>query len=82
MNEYKTKKSNNEITVYAVSTAFPYRELLLEEVDYSPEIKASLLGSDETITVAEKGGKALLLIPPLNPDRLTSEYLYTFKLTR
>lgn len=68
--------------VYAVTTFFPFKEVFLGEVDYSPELKASLLGSDEKIEVAEKDGKALLIIPPLNPDCLKTEYLYTFRLEK
>ncbi|MBR3439468.1 MAG: hypothetical protein IKH13_08210, partial [Clostridia bacterium] len=76
---YYTEKDG---AVYAISTAFPFKEVFLNEVDYSPELKASLLGSDEKIEVIEKDGKALLVIPPLNPDCVKSEYLYTFKLEK
>ena len=65
-----------------ITTAFPFKEVFLGEVDYSPELKATLLGSDETINVCEKDGKALLVIPPLNPDCVSSEYLYTFRLEK
>ncbi|MCR5149973.1 MAG: alpha-L-fucosidase [Clostridiales bacterium] len=76
---YYTQKDG---AVYAVSNSFPFKELYLEEVDYSPELKVSLLGSGAEIKTAEKSGKLLLIIPPLNPDNLDSEYLYTFKITK
>ena len=76
---YYTEKDGN---VYAITTAFPFKEAFLGEVEYTPSMKASLLGSDEKITVCEKDGKALLVIPPLNPDRVDSEYLYTFRIEK
>lgn len=74
---YYTKKDK---TVYAISNKFPFGERLLEEADYKPGIKATLLGSDVRVEVKEKDGKVLLTFPPINPDELKSEYLYVFRL--
>lgn len=74
---YYTK---NGATLYAISNRFPFSELLLSEVDYKPGITAELLGGNAEITVKEKDGKVLLSFPPINPDELNTEYLYTFKL--
>lgn len=76
---YYTKKDN---TVYAISNSFPFNELYLEEVDYSPELKATLLGGNVKLEITEKNGKALIIIPPINPDELNTEYLFTFKITK
>lgn len=67
--------------VYAISRKFPFGELLLDEVAYNPDIKASMLGCDACIDVKEKDGKVLLVFPAINPDTVECEYLYTFKLT-
>ncbi len=74
---YYTRNGEN---VYAISNKFPFKELLLEEIPYKDGMTAELLGSDETFEVVEKDGKALIVIPPLNPDELKTEYLYTFKI--
>lgn len=76
---YYTQK---EDAVYAISNAFPFKELYLEEVDYDPMLKAALLGSNAELKIVEKNGKTLIIIPPINPDELSSEYLYTFKITK
>ncbi|MCQ2481394.1 MAG: alpha-L-fucosidase [Clostridia bacterium] len=75
---YYTKKDN---AVYAISNKYPFESIVLEEIDYNPEAKASLLGSNADIKTAECNGKLMLIIPPINPDTLDSEYLYTFKIT-
>lgn len=75
---YYTKKDN---AVYAISNKYPFESIILDEIDYNPEAKASLLGSNADIKTAECNGKLMLIIPPINPDTLDSEYLYTFKIT-
>lgn len=74
---YYTRKGD---TVYAICEAFPFGEQLLTEIGYRPGIRAELLGSDAEITVAERGGKLLLKLPPINPDDLASSLLYAYKI--
>ena len=76
---YYTKKGEN---VYAVINRFPFGTQLLELVDYDPEMKAELLGSDAVLEIRDNGGKAEIVFPAINPDELDSEYLYTVKLTK
>ena len=76
---YYTQKDN---AVYAVSNAFPFGSLMLNEVEYSPKLRATLLGSDAQLTVAQQDGKALILFPPINPQTLDTEYMYTVKLEK
>lgn len=76
---YYTQK---EDAIYAISNAFPFKELYLEEIAYDPALKVTLLGADTELKIAERNGKALIIIPSINPDELNSEYLYTFKITK
>lgn len=71
----------NNNCVYAVSNMFPFKEILLEEIPYNDKLTVSILGCKEKLNVVNKGGKALVIIPPLNPDELDSQYLYTFKVS-
>lgn len=76
---YYTQKPG---AVYAVTNRFPFGSLLLSEVDYSPELKASLLGSKAELKVIPQDGKALIVFPPIDPQTVECEYLYTVKLTK
>lgn len=67
--------------VYAILNRFPFGEQTLELIDYAPSLKAQLLGSDAPLTVRDAGGKAQIIFPPINPDTLKSQWLYTIKLT-
>ena len=51
-------------------------------MDYSPRLKASLLGSDAPISVREHHGKAQLVFPPIDPETVDSRWLYTIRLTK
>lgn len=74
-----TKNNGN---IYAVSEHYPFGEIFLEEIAYEPGMKVSILGSDAVPEVCEKDGRLLLKIPPINPDTMKSEYLYTYRITR
>ncbi len=76
---YYTKKGDD---VYAVINRFPFGTQLLELVDYDPEMKAELLGSDAVLEIRDNGGKAEIVFPAINPDELDSDWLYTVKLTK
>lgn len=73
-----TKNNGN---IYAVSEHYPFGEIFLEEIAYEPGMKVSILGSDAVPEVCEKDGRLLLKIPPINPDTMKSEYLYTYRIT-
>ena len=76
---YYTKKGDD---VYAIINRFPFGSQLLELVDYDPEMKAELLGSNASLEIKENGGKAEIVFPSINPDELDGDYLYTVKLTK
>ena len=76
---YYTKKDD---VVYAIINRFPFGSQVLNEVEYSPELKASLLGCDAVLEVKDNGGKAEIVFPAINPDTLDSNWLYTIKLTK
>ena len=68
--------------IYAFSFRFPFGEIILDAVDYTDGCTVQLLGSDKAITAVNREGKLGLIIPPLNPDELKGEYVYTFKITK
>lgn len=83
------KSSNGDICytvrdgrIYAFLKRFPFGEALLNEVDYTPSMKATLLGSDAEIKVENANGKAKLVFPAINPDTLESEYVYAFRIEK
>ena len=76
---YYTRKGD---VLYAILNRFPFGEQTLELVDYSPRLKAGLLGSDAPITVREHHGKAQLVFPPIDPETVDSRWLYTIRLTK
>jgi hypothetical protein len=45
-------------------------------------MKASLLGCDAAIEVAESEGHAKLIVPPINPDNMKSSELYAFRIEK
>jgi alpha-L-fucosidase len=76
---YYTKKGDD---VFAIINRFPFGSQVLEHVPYSPELKASLLGSDVVLEIKDNGGKAEIVFPAINPDTLDSNWLYTIKLSK
>ncbi len=76
---YYTKKDD---AVYAIINRFPFGSQVLNEVEYSPELKASILGCNTVPEVVDNGGKAEVVFPTVNPDELDSNWLYTIKLTK
>ena len=76
---YYTKKGE---TVYAIINRFPFGSVVLNEVPYSPDLKAKLLSHPAELTVKDNGGKAEIVFPVLNPDEVRCEHLYAIELTK
>ena len=76
---YYTKKGD---AVYAIINRFPFGSQVLNEVEYSADLKAILLGCDAVLEVKDNGGKAEIVFPAINPDNLDSNWLYTIKITK
>lgn len=74
-----TKKGED---VFAFLLRFPFGEIVLNEVDYTPELHAELLGYDKPVYVKERSGKAVLCFEPIDPETLQTEYAYCFRLHR
>ncbi|NLP48886.1 MAG: alpha-L-fucosidase [Clostridiales bacterium] len=72
-----TQKDGN---VYAFVKYFPFGQLLLKDIEYSENIKASLLGATCKIDCKNEDGKLKLLFPALNPDLIEAKYVYVLKL--
>ena len=76
---YYTQKPD---AVYAIIENYPWGEIELDEVPYRENMKVSLLGCNAEIKAADCGGHVKLIIPPINPENMKSEYLYTFKIEK
>lgn len=74
-----TQKDGN---VYAFLKHFPAGEAVLNDIDFDDNIKATLLGAHTDIVTANQGGKLKLIIPALNPDKITAKYIYTFRIEK
>ena len=76
---YYTKKGDD---VYAIINRFPFGSQVLELVDYDPDLKATLLGSDAQLEIVNNGGKTEVVFPAINPDTVSSQWLYTIRLSK
>lgn len=74
-----TQRNNN---IYAFVKNFPESEVILNDIEYSEKITASLLGAAVKIEKANEQGRLKLIIPALNPDKIKAKYVYTFKLEK
>ena len=76
---YYTQKPD---AVYAIIENYPWGEIELDEVPYREGMKVSLLGCDAKIEAADCDGHVKLIVPPINPENMKSEYLYTFRIEK
>jgi len=74
---YYTKKGE---TVYAIINRFPFGEITLNEVEYSPSLKARLLSHPAPITTADDNGKLKLIFPAIDPEEMKCEHLYAIEI--
>jgi len=87
--EVYTKNPQKEIfytrkqeKIYAILTKFPFGSVLLEEIPYTPSLKARLLCCDAPVELREKNGKTELCFPAINPEDTASEWLYAVEVTQ
>ncbi|MBQ9951406.1 MAG: alpha-L-fucosidase [Clostridia bacterium] len=76
---YYTQKPG---AVYAISESYPWGEIDLPEVPYADGMKAGILGCGAEVRVENYNGHVKLVVPPINPEDMKSEYLYTYKITK
>ena len=76
------KGSSRRATPFEESKPYLERSGMLELVDYSDDLKATLLGSDAVLEVKNNEGKAEIIFPAINPDSVDSDWLYTIKLSK
>lgn len=76
---YYTEKDGN---VYAIINRFPFGSVVLEQVDYDPSFKASILGCDSIPKVENNNGKTKIVFPPIDPETVDGNWLYTIKLSK
>ena len=68
--------------IYAILNKFPFGDITLTEVPYSPDIKARLFAHPAPITVSDDNGRVRLSFPAINPDEMKCKYLYAVELTK
>lgn len=75
-------QSKDGSKIYAILNSFPFGDVTLTEVPYSPDVKARLFAHCAPVTVSDDNGKVRLSFPAINPDEMNCEYLYAVELTK
>ncbi len=75
-------QSKDGSKIYAILNSFPFGDVTLTEVPYSPDVKARLFAHPAPVTVSDDNGKVRLSFPAINPDEMKCEYLYAIELTK
>ena len=75
---YYTQKDG---AVYAILNRFPFGEVTLSEVPFTPETKAALLCHPAPVKTADDGGRLKLVFPAIDPEEMQCGYLYAVKIT-
>lgn len=68
--------------MYAITESYPWREIDLPEIPFVPGMRASILGCDAEIAVADCKEHAKLIVPPVGPEHMKSEHLHTFRIEK
>lgn len=79
---YYTRRGD---TIYAIVEDYPWGEIDLPEVPFTPGMKAAILGCDAPdapVEVVDCAGHARLVVPPICPKEMRSSELYTFRIER
>ena len=76
---FYTKKGDK---IYAILTSFPFDDIKLSLVPYSPGMKARFLCCSAPILVCSDNGTAVLSFPRINPDDMNCSYLYAIEITK
>ncbi len=77
---YYTKSKDGK-KIYATLSKYPFGDVTLTEVPYSPELKARLFACDAPVKVSDDNGKVRLSFPAISPDDMKCEYLYSIELS-
>lgn len=76
----KYTQSKDKKTVYAFLLKYPMGSITLEDVDYSENIKVSLLGYGGELKAYDDGGLLKVDFGNINPEDLACEHAYTIKI--
>ncbi len=76
---YYTQRDGN---IYAITEHFPSKVTVFPEIDYSGDVKVSLLGSDCNVEITESEGKLALRADICSPEDVACEHLYVFKISK
>ncbi len=77
---YYTKSKDGK-KIYATLSKYPFGDVTLTEVPYSPALKARLFANDAPIKVSDDNGRVRLSFPAVNPDEMKCEYLYSVEIS-
>lgn len=76
---YYTQRDGN---IYVITERFPSKETVCPEIDYSDDLKVSLLGSDCAVESVDENGKLSLRADICSPEDVACEHLYVFKISK
>ncbi len=67
--------------VYAICLKWPGTTLTLNEAKPGANVAVSMLGVNDPVACSVDGGKLVIQVPQLTPDKVPCQYAYVFKLT-
>lgn len=73
-----TKKGNG---IFAFIKRYPAGKIVLDAVPFDPDLKAEILGCDQSISTFDADGRLGVDCGFINPDKMKSKYAYTVKLS-
>ncbi len=78
----KYTRSKDSSKIFAFLHKYPMGEITLQDVDYSENMKVSLLGYDGEIKASNDAGKLKLVFGFINPEEIDSRCVYTVKIEK
>ena len=60
---------------------WPGKELIIEDIEISPESDVTMLGVAQPLSWRRSGRKVVIEVPTLSADELPCKYAYTFRIT-
>ena len=75
------KYTVNNGSIYAFIKRYPSGKIIFDDVPYSPDLTAAILGCDAELSVFEYEGKTGVDFGFIDPDRMRSQYVCCVKLS-
>jgi alpha-L-fucosidase len=68
-------------TLYAMTPRWPGKELIIDDVEISPQSDVTMLGVAQPLSWRRSGREVVIQVPALSADELPCKYAYTFRIT-